>query len=58
MLQPTSVTWVRAAQYVRMSSEHQRYSIDNQKAAIGEYATGHGYEIVATYADAGKSGPQ
>jgi DNA invertase Pin-like site-specific DNA recombinase len=47
---------LRAAQYVRMSTDHQRYSIDNQKAAIGEYAACHGYEIVATYADPGKSG--
>ncbi|MET2831365.1 hypothetical protein [Mesorhizobium shangrilense] len=28
---------VRAAQYVRMSTEHQSYSIDNQKDAIGMF---------------------
>jgi DNA invertase Pin-like site-specific DNA recombinase len=47
---------LRAVQYVRMSTEHQRYSLVNQKAAIAEYASKRGYEIVGTYADAGKSG--
>lgn len=47
---------VLAAQYVRMSDEAQEYSIDNQKAAIQEYAARHGFIIVKTYADAGKSG--
>jgi len=45
-----------AAQYVRMSDESQQFSIDNQKAAIQEYAVRHGFEIVKTYADVGKSG--
>jgi len=47
---------VRAAQYVRMSTEHQQYSTANQEDAIREYAARRGYEIVRTYADAGKSG--
>ncbi len=47
---------VRAAQYVRMSTEHQQYSTANQEDAICEYALRRGYEIVRTYADAGKSG--
>ncbi|WP_338111990.1 recombinase family protein [Sphingomonas naasensis] len=46
----------RAAQYVRMSTEHQKYSTDNQAEAIRRYAGLRGYEIVATYADEGKSG--
>ena len=46
----------RAAQYVRMSAEHQRYAAENQKAVIAAYAATHGYEIVRTYADLGKSG--
>lgn len=46
----------RAAQYVRMSTDHQRYSIDNQLAAIGLYAESKGYQIVRTYADEGCSG--
>lgn len=47
---------IRAAQYLRMSTEHQRYSPDNQRAAIARYAQERGYEIVETYVDAGKSG--
>ncbi|TGQ52320.1 recombinase family protein [Mesorhizobium sp. M1C.F.Ca.ET.193.01.1.1] len=47
---------VRAAQYLRMSKEHQTYSIDNQKDAIRNYADIMGYDIVATYEDAGRSG--
>ena len=47
---------IHAAQYIRMSTEHQRYSADNQAAAIELYAAAHGYEVVQTYADLGKSG--
>ena len=46
----------RAAQYVRMSTDHQKYSTENQKAAIRQYADQRGIEIVRTYADEGKSG--
>ena len=47
---------VRAAEYVRMSTEHQKYSTDNQSSAIRDYALKRGYDIVQTYADEGKSG--
>ena len=47
---------VRAAEYVRMSTEHQKYSTDNQAAEIRRYAERRGYEIVRTYADEGRSG--
>lgn len=47
---------VRAAEYVRMSTEHQKYSTENQSDAIRLYAASRGIEIVKTYADAGKSG--
>lgn len=47
---------IRAAEYVRMSTEHQKYSTDNQAEAIRAYANKRGYEIVKTYADEGKSG--
>jgi DNA invertase Pin-like site-specific DNA recombinase len=47
---------VPVAQYVRMSTEDQQFSIENQKTAIQEYAARHGFLIVKTYADAGKSG--
>ncbi len=46
----------RAAQYVRMSTEHQKYSTENQAEIIGLYAAQRGFEIVRTYADEGKSG--
>ena len=47
---------VRAAQYVRMSTEHQKYSTENQSEAMQQYAARRGIEIVRTYADEGKSG--
>ena len=47
---------IRAAQYVRMSTDHQKYSTENQSEAIHQYAARRGIEIVHTYADAGKSG--
>lgn len=47
---------MRAAQYVRMSTEHQKYSTENQAEAIAAYAARRGFEIVRTYEDAGKSG--
>src|SRR5262245_10600242 len=50
------VVKVRAAQYVRMSTEHQQYSTANQADVIREYAQRRGFEIVRTYADEGKSG--
>ena len=46
----------RVAQYVRMSTEHQQYSTENQAIAILQYAQSHNMEIVRTYADHGKSG--
>ncbi len=46
----------RAAQYVRMSTEHQRYSTENQADAIRQYADRRGLSVVRTYADEGKSG--
>ena len=39
-----------------MSTEHQKYSTDNQAAEIRAYAERRGFEIVRTYADEGKSG--
>ena len=46
----------KAAAYVRMSTEHQKYSPENQMAAIRDYADKHGYEIIQIYSDEGKSG--
>jgi len=53
---PGSETRIRAAMYVRMSTEHQKYSTDNQSAAIHRYAEKRSYDVVRTYADEGKSG--
>src|SRR5579863_4623262 len=47
---------IPAAQYLRMSTERQQYSLENQALAIGKYAELHGFEIVQTYSDAAKSG--
>lgn len=47
---------VRGARYVRMSTEHQKYSTENQAAAIDHFAAQRGITIVRTYADEGKSG--
>jgi DNA invertase Pin-like site-specific DNA recombinase len=46
----------RAAQYVRMSTDHQRYSIQNQAAAIATFAQERDLTIVRTYMDEGRSG--
>jgi len=54
--EPTRSPSARAAQYVRMSTEHQKYSTENQAAVIQAYADKRGISIVATYADEGKSG--
>jgi len=42
--------------YVRMSTDHQKYSTENQADAIREYASRNHMEIVRIYTDAGKSG--
>ena len=46
----------RAAMYVRMSTEHQQYSIVNQADAIERYAAEHRLTIVKRFEDSGKSG--
>lgn len=53
---PVQSALFRAAEYVRMSTEHQQYSTENQADKIREYAAQRGIEIVRTYADEGKSG--
>ncbi len=47
---------VPAAQYLRMSTDHQQYSLDNQADAIAQYASLHGFAIIKTYSDAARSG--
>ncbi len=53
---PLSQNIMRAAQYVRMSTDYQRYSIENQATVIAAYAQVHGLTIVRTYRDEGESG--
>lgn len=45
-----------AAEYVRMSTEHQQYSTQNQAQTIREYAERRGIKIIKTYSDDAKSG--
>lgn len=52
----TATSPIPAAQYVRMSTEHQQYSLENQSIAIQNYGDEHGFEIVRTYSDAATSG--
>lgn len=47
---------VPIAEYMRMSTDHQRYSIEFQCAAIRRFAIKHGMTVVRTYLDDGKSG--
>ncbi len=47
---------ILAAQYLRMSTEHQQYSIDNQEQVIEQYAKDHGFIITRTYSDPAQSG--
>lgn len=53
---PTPGPYLRAAEYVRMSTDQQRYSTVAQSEAIHRYAAERGILIVRSYEDAGKSG--
>jgi resolvase-like protein len=44
-----STTLVPACQYLRMSTEHQRYSLENQASAIEKYAENHGLSVIAYF---------
>jgi DNA invertase Pin-like site-specific DNA recombinase len=44
------------AEYIRMSTERQAYSIESQQIAIATYAAAHKIKIVRSYIDPGKSG--
>ena len=46
----------RADLYVRMSTDHQKYSVDNQETTILTYAVVNSCIIVRRYVDPGKSG--
>jgi DNA invertase Pin-like site-specific DNA recombinase len=51
-----SLAPIPAAQYLRMSTDKQECSIENQAVAIRQYADLNGFEVLKTYEDAGKSG--
>lgn len=46
----------RAAQYLRVSKDQQRYSLAGQEAAVRSFASERGFTIVQTYVDQGVSG--
>ena len=50
------ITLVKAAEYIRMSTDKQVYSIDNQRSYLSDYAKKNNIEIIKTYIDGGKSG--
>ena len=53
---PEYSTRIRVATYLRMSTDHQRYSTENQSEFIDKYASQHNMAVVKEYVDSGKSG--
>ena len=47
---------VPAVAYVRMSTDHQKYSTENQLEVIQSYASTRGLEILRVFEDSGRSG--
>ena len=47
---------VSAVAYVRMSTDHQKYSTRNQLDVINNYAEGRGLKILRVFEDSGRSG--
>jgi len=47
---------IPVAQYLRVSTERQEYSLDFQSAGIAAYAATHGFEVCQTYRDEARSG--
>jgi DNA invertase Pin-like site-specific DNA recombinase len=47
---------IRAAEYVRMSTDHQQYSTENQQSVIRQWAEERNRVIARTYADEDRSG--
>jgi DNA invertase Pin-like site-specific DNA recombinase len=45
-----------AVAYVRMSTDHQKYSTENQLDAIRRYASDRGLEVLRVFEDSGRSG--
>ena len=49
-------TEVPAVAYVRMSTDHQKYSTENQLDVIRNYAAARGLQILRVFEDSGRSG--
>lgn len=47
---------IPAVAYVRMSTDHQRYSTENQLDVIRDYAAARGLNVLRTFEDSGRSG--
>src|SRR4051812_21739412 len=56
LAQPVETQTIRAAQYLRMSTEGQQYSLAYQRSMIAAYAKRHNFDVVKTYSDPGRSG--
>jgi hypothetical protein len=54
--QESTANGLRAAQYLRVSTDQQKYAIENQAAALAAYAARRNIQIVSTYSDQGRSG--
>ena len=52
----TATPLIPTVQYLRMSTDEQKLSFAYQAAAIQRYAQKHGFIIVGTYEDSGRSG--
>jgi DNA invertase Pin-like site-specific DNA recombinase len=47
---------IAAVAYVRMSTDHQKYSTENQLDAIKKYAAARGLKVMRVFEDSGRSG--
>jgi DNA invertase Pin-like site-specific DNA recombinase len=50
------MTSIPAAEYLRVSTERQEYSLDFQSARIAHYARDNNFIVCQTYCDEAKSG--
>jgi DNA invertase Pin-like site-specific DNA recombinase len=51
-----SSSLIPAASYVRNSTDHQKYSLENQQQTIETYAASNGFSVIRTYSDSARSG--
>jgi len=52
----SAISAIPAAQYLRMSTDRQEYSLNNQSQAIATYAESHRLHVVNTYSDPAQTG--